>query len=118
MNLHLDALTAVVSPFDVEFKRLGHRRCHVDEALSFGRQIDEPGDADQLCIARLRFALLDALQMSLPHLVRNGDRPEAGQLASHILPATDCLFGRPGNPASHYLYHVEHPEKITKMAFK
>lgn len=45
------------------------------------------------------------------------DCPEAVQLAPRFLPQTQCVFGRPGNPASHYLYHVDHPDSIKKTTF-
>jgi hypothetical protein len=34
------------------------------------------------------------------------DSPEARHLASAFLPPTDCSFGRPGNPDSHWLYRA------------
>ena len=32
------------------------------------------------------------------------DCDEARQLAPHVLPKTPCIFGRPGNPQSHWIY--------------
>lgn len=46
------------------------------------------------------------------------DCTEAVKLASRFLPETGCIFGRPGNPASHYLYHVDHPDPIKKTTFE
>jgi putative DNA primase/helicase len=37
------------------------------------------------------------------------DRREAVSLAPHFLPKTNCMFGRPSNPRSHYLYRVSNP---------
>src|SRR5215469_5493808 len=37
------------------------------------------------------------------------DCREAVLLAPHFLPKTDCVFGRPSNPRSHYLYRVSNP---------
>ena len=37
------------------------------------------------------------------------DCPEAVALAPDFLPKTNCVFGRPSNPRSHYLYRVSKP---------
>jgi hypothetical protein len=48
------------------------------------------------------------------------DCPEAIALASHFLPPTDAVFGRPGKPRSHYMYRSDlygngHGAKISTL---
>ena len=45
------------------------------------------------------------------------DSHEAVQLAPRLLPDTECVFGRPGNPASHFLYRVTGVNKSPSKKF-
>src|SRR5262245_17161442 len=44
------------------------------------------------------------------------DCPEAVALASHFLPSTSAIFGRPGKQRSHYLYVIKDPENLPNKA--
>ena len=46
------------------------------------------------------------------------DHPDARECGSRLLPQTDAVFGRAGNPRSHWLYQSTGPVKTLKRAHK
>jgi putative DNA primase/helicase len=44
------------------------------------------------------------------------DCPEAGVLAPICLPRTECVFGRAGNPGSHWIYRTNNPGKKISLS--